>query len=384
MHLHIVHLFIIDFKMIQRIFIFLFFLILCSSILLSLVDLNKKIELTERRATAKKPSSLFEEKFIDKYNKYYLDNFGFRNLAISTYSTMKYNFLKISPYPNQVLIGKDDWLFLGNSKGSIQDEHSGINLLNQRKLKRIKSKILAKKKIVEQNGASFYLFIAPDKYSIYEEKLPDYINEKFINRNLDKLIEHLKPEIDVIDVRQDLIEKKEVNQLYAKGDSHWNDYGAYFAYQKIIRSIGEDFKDLKPLNLESFDIKKVSSKIKTTGDMINVSKNLVDFDIQIRKKGDLSWDRAEDQLIRPKYMAKSAKPYERRYLNQAPQTNLKILIFRDSFFNRLFRFFNEHFAESLYINNIHRFDVKLFKKEKPDIVLYEIIERDMSEYLINF
>ena len=49
--------------------------------------------------------------FHNKFVKYFIDNFGFRNTLIRWNSLLRLKFLKVESFPRSWL-GKDDWLYL--------------------------------------------------------------------------------------------------------------------------------------------------------------------------------------------------------------------------------------------------------------------------------
>ena len=321
--------------------------------------------------------------FIDDFDKYFKDNFGGRNLLVYGYCFFKYKILNSSPYPEDVIIGQDDWLYLGNAKGRIFDEHSGLYLFSKKALNRIKKNIVKNKNWAETKGMKYYLFIAPDKYTVYPEFLPASFSKKLIDRNLDNLIDFLKPEINIIDVRKELQNAKKKEKLYAKADSHWNDYGAFIAYQILINHLKKDFPIIEEARTESnFEIIKSISNHKSTADMINAHRFITDEEIIFRSKTE-KLEKVDRRLPIPDNYNLSKNGYEIRY-KTVDGNKIKILVFRDSFSNRLMKFLSLHFEESIYISNFHKFSKKIIEIEQPDIILHQIVERNLPEALLNY
>ena len=69
--------------------------------------------------------------------------------------------------------------------------------------------------------------------------------------------------------------------------------------------------------------------------------------------------------------------YESRYIGNA--NKFKILVFHDSFFNGMSKFFKESFGETVFVWSDLQFG--LVEKEKPDILIYERVERDIDMLL---
>ena len=83
----------------------------------------------------------------------------------------------------------------------------------------------------------------------------------------------------------------------------------------------------------------------------------------------------------PNFMNHDWKPFPEPVASDCPSGDLRLVMFHDSFGERLRPYLSEHFKRSVYIwqNNL---DGDLFKaivlKEKPDIVIEEIVERMIS------
>ena len=95
---------------IQNIFIGLTLITLTTPSLLTLFDFNS-IENCEKRELNTFPTFSISEKFIDDFESYFDDNFGFRNSLISWGSSIKVNLFKSSVHPQNVKFGKSGWLF---------------------------------------------------------------------------------------------------------------------------------------------------------------------------------------------------------------------------------------------------------------------------------
>ena len=67
--------------------------------------------------------------------------------------------------------------------------------------------------------------------------------------------------------------------------------------------------------------------------------------------------------------------YESRYIKSSQP--LKIIMFGDSFSPFLTKFLKEHFREIVVIWG-YKFDEKIIIDEKPDIVILEIVERNID------
>jgi len=353
----------------------------------SLMGFTANMPNTERRVFAKFPDFQLRwfGEFIDDFDVYFKDNFGGRKLFIKGYCWVKLHIFNTSPYPENVILGKDKWLFLGKSKGGTYEEHLGIRVLNKRQLNRMKTNVIDNKNWAEEKGMKYYLFVAPDKYSIYPEKLPENYSKKHIRHNLDRFIHFMKPDLKVIDIREELLAKKEETLLYGYTDSHWTQYGAYIGYKKVINTLRKDFPGIpttSPINAFRIDTVEIEGH-KEMPFILNADNYFKDYNVTLTRKQKPSFRKVKNKLKLPRGFRFDKKSYEVRYVGKA-KNKLKIVVIRDSFSNRLKKFLPAHFRETVFIGNGHKFNKKILEKEKPDIILHEIVERVFSESLMRY
>ncbi len=305
--------------------------------------------------------------FLRKFKSYYKDNFGLRNTLSNKYLVFKNDILNENPLPNKVVKGKNDFLFLGNSFSNVINESLGFALFTQTELNQIKTNIIARQKWLNQQNIKFYIAVAPNKHVIYKENVPFQFPE--IKTRKQQLLEYLKSEInfEIIDLGKQFKNKKKLNRLYRKYDSHWNDLGAFYAAQTLFKTIQKDF-DINNIKLSDYKIDSIKSiggvskmlnyKSKETRITLtpNFTTNVIDLDI-------------------PKYYSQ-VSIYESRHKNKTKK--YKVLLFRDSFSGALKPFINHTFGESTFIWS-HKFDKALILKEKPDLVIMEYVERYLEK-----
>jgi hypothetical protein len=208
--------------------------------------------------------------------------------------------------------------------------------------------------------------IAPDKHSIYPEFLPDTIRKERPQSQQDQLIEYLGKKaahFQIVDLREPLRRAKSLFPVYYMTDTHWNIYGGYIVYREIMHRLSPHFSDLKPISVEPQDI--------------ILGKNSV-----IRASDDKYGDLAEMLSL-----GGMLSDVTVRYGGDIPiilsTRHRKAVIFHDSFLGEpLFDLLSLHFK---IINREHergKFEYELIEKEKPDVVMLEIVER-FKDTLLN-
>ena len=195
-----------------------------------------------------------------------------------------------------------------------------------------------------------------------------------INDNIslaEQLVSHFtKNNFNLIDLRKELDEAKDSNQLYQKFDTHWNSFGAFIAYQSFCEKSFQQLQ-IKPFKLSDFD---VSYKKVRKGDLVYML-------------GMSEFPYAEDEI--PEFsLIDQSKNYKTIQVDSLPErtvvtvnkncNNEKVaLIFRDSYSKHLIQFFSLHYSKVIYIycTDVEYYDQQIVDKVQPDVVIAFSVER---------
>lgn len=330
---------------------------------------------TENRQLAEKPTVNFNylDAFPARYEKYYNDNFSLRNHLVNLRSLIIGKTFHVSPLRDKVIFGKDNWLFLVKNE---LDTYRGKNILKQYELDKIAKEMANRKDFLEKKNTSFYLVIAPTKYTVYPEFLPDHVDK--INRITitDQVKEVLNSlEINVLDLRDTLINAKNDGLLYYKTDNHWNQLGAFIASKAIIEFIQKDYPNIPDLNLEDYNIKQELKNGGNTAQMIKMQDYFTDVNYILSPKITPAVKLLPDYGYPiPKYF-----PYEKEFelvYQTAADSLPNLLLIRDSFGNSTIPFIRQSFYKSIFIfdNWLYTSNEHIVENEKPDIVVYIVLE----------
>ncbi len=328
--------------------------------------------------------------FTSSFDKYYNDNFGFRNFLIRFNNIYKVFFWKTSPSQNLLnsktafydskyhkeflsiknprsILGKDGWFFSGLD--NTIENYKGMNPYSAEEMFLWRESIKQKQKWLANKGI-YYLFVfVPNKETIYSEYLPDYIRKSPGKTNFEKLIEYIKKDRDInmLDLTEIMLEKKKYHRVYRKTDTHWSGWGIYFAYNSIMTKVSEEFPLLKPIPASEFIFKR---RLVLGGDLVL----MLGLDEIIED---------EDFLLKPKKLRMAYKEQLedfKKYQHGAvrmlsPDKTLpKAVILHDSFTDLLRPFLSEHFSEVVYFP-YKDLTEEIIEKYKPEIVIEEIVER---------
>lgn len=336
---------------------FLFLLILPNLVLIS--GLENKQNNENKNFSAPPDINLKNPKqLIVDYKNYFEENFGLKTTLIKAYLNFKSKILKENPLPNHVVKGEDGWYFLGNDHNDILNDTFGNVPFTNTELNAITDALENTTIYLQSKNIKFYIVVAPNKQTIYQEKLPYQFNTH--TKRLEQLQNHLKNTISLylISLEPRLISEKKQKQLYHKTDSHWNDYGAFLGYTETLDAIKKDI-DITPIQLSEYTLEKKPIDGDITA-MIN--ENIQENSIVLQK-------------IKPSKIDTISPAYTfQHYKNNAK--NLKLLMHSDSFSNAWIPFFNESFGETIYVRT-YSLDKELIESLQPDIIIFEIVERNL-------
>lgn len=319
---------------------------------------------SENRTLAKFPKYGSNEYFSDLV-KWYTDRL-FGKIAISEkyFSLFNSVFADYSFSPNRLSVrGESNWFFLGNYAYSQHSREVTIPL------SKINRKIAFLKDLKNSSSAPFYLVVGPDKHGVYSEFLRPYIYEPGKYRAFDNYKHYLTDNgIDYIDNLDSLLAEKsnlKNNQtLYYTNDTHWNSYGAYVAFNNVMRHIVDNYEPIK----YSFTF---SSNL--TGDL---TRNIVapehDFldDVAVQSTENTN---GLDHINKGNSLVK-------RFENEHTKDNRTVLIMADSYGCAFATFAIDYFKRVILLPRVESEGlsfVEIIKKEKPDIVLYINVERNV-------
>lgn len=308
------------------------------------------------------PLEFNKKRPFEMFDTYYKNNFAFRNILAQQYLNFNANYSKTSSLPDRVVIGKEGWFFLGDFWNDNYSEAIGVAPQDIPRLDATVNRVLDMQKFCDSLGIKFYYFMPPNSHTINAKFLPVVPNHR--QRNMDYIFTALQNKVNCIDVRKELSSENKNFDLYYKTDSHWNSNGAFIGSQKLLRTIQKDFPNIALLDKNNYNI-----SVKDIHQM-DLTKMLKEY------SNDKEYSYKEK--IKPSFkvtMDTVNKVPLRRIINN--KYAYKGIIFRDSFFEHILQFTDNTFKEILYISS-PIFDKQRVLAEKPDFVVFEIVERNST------
>jgi len=353
----------------------LFSIAIFAPLIIGIVKEDKKVSLVEKRTLSTFPKMTWNpndiKKFPKLFDEYYSDHFGFRDWLTKYYKIVKF---RIGDSPSDdVTLGKDGWLFFGSIKKGYAKysdpigDFRNINLYSKNELRVLARNMVSLKAWLKDKGIEYVLVIAPNKHTIYFDKLPNYISKVNVQSSTDQLVRYLEAHttVPVVDLRKTLLENKKYNQLYYKTDTHWNHYAANTAQHEIMLEIEKLYPQL--INPETFNLRE---GIRGGGDLANFM-------------GVSGFKESYPQPI----FKNSCKPIKHPIDAKGIETHsflceggkLNALIFRDSFFTALEPYFARKLKKSTYIWEKLNYPTlkKYLEEESYDIIIEEWVERGL-------
>ena len=351
-------------KISQHIYYSIFIAILIVPILGLFIDLQLYPN-CEKRELAKKPEFKFSKEYINQFEDYFDDHFGFRNLMIHLNGTIRYSMFNSSSKPQKAVIGTEGWFYYTSMSDKILNSYANKNLLSESELN-YKFEIWSKRKalLIDRN-IEYYMSVWPNKPTIYPEFVPFNmsIQKKDTISKIDQIISFLELKnspVELIDVREELFSYKSIKKVYCKHDSHWNDLGAFIAYQKLMTKL-----NMVPYQLSDFDITWEETNKGGLIDVMGLCNSYMITDQQPVLK-------FKDNNISIEHITTDLdNMYCKR--NNSSKSDKRILIFRDSYSSALVQFISLNFREAYFVwSDYHQFVVDMIN---PDIVVVAKVER---------
>ena len=292
--------------------------------------------------------------YTAQINNYFEDHIIWRKQLIDFALQSKHHLLNVKSN-NRAIIGEQDWIFLTSTIVDGLD----VRRTPLQPAEEWADNALAIKKHVERYGGTFVIMVPPNKARLYPEFVPKQINYIQTSRFLDELKPFLEqrniPLVDLLSHLQQYKNQSPETLLYSKTDTHWTHRGALRGYQRTIKELNDLGVELNAVDVP--DLKIINGKL-FSGD-IAVFEGLSNSFYEPL------------EIFRPSRSFNIFSPKK------------KLLVFGDSFSGRLADFWRYSFKEAhCYHHNIIKPNLDLIEQVKADVVILQVIERNLSHPLV--
>lgn len=246
----------------------------------------------------------------------------------------------------QVLLGKNNWLYMKETL----DDFQGNNCYTEEEKQQFLTQLVKHRDAFESMGIEFAIYVAPNKATIYPENMSDTIIKRNEKTRTEDLIAYIREysNIKVIYPKEELILAKELSPVYYTTDTHWNEVGGYVGTQVLLKELF-GYED------------------RFTADMIHVKEEYRPGDLakigNVRNviREDIQYTIMEDDL------------------DLSLKSDKTLYFVGDSFYGSM-RYYVPLYFEKLYYTHYHDYDFIDMYEYKPDIVVWEIVERNKWDY----
>jgi hypothetical protein len=300
------------------------------------------------------------------------DHFGLRASLVRWNAALRLFVLRVSPSP-AVVKGRDGWFFYGDDS-AVQD-YANVEPLTPEALANWRAAVGAATRWLDARGIAYVFTIAPDKHAIYGEEMPLTIARLNERSRADQLFTALEHVGVAVDVRPSLLDAKTRERIYQQTDTHWNNRGAFVAYQRIIAAARARVPRVPPAwtRTDFEPVARIAPGMDLAG-MMGLTRVLHEVDLTLVPR------RARRaHVVEPAGAAPTAEEgYLVTEINDASLP--RAVIFRDSFVSPLVPFLSEHFSRAVYLWQ-NDFDADVVKREHPDVVIQEIVGRHLYSFI---
>jgi hypothetical protein len=353
---------------------------------------DKNYSFSENRNLEKKPSikDIKNNTFTQKFEKYYNDQFAFREEMNKVYkkSEISLNKTKVGNY----YLGNNNWI-LGQFSRLLKENEIGSysNALN--KLSEFSNSL----------GKEVYYVSTPHKTNMLKHLYPNYVaNKENIDINKNKFKASLNKEsINYIDLDEYFLSEfndKEREKIYFKTDHHWNGTGAFEGFKAMINTMNLDLnKDKLNSYFDEYKIKTPKDKnfvgsynqnldmiikeeeypsyVYREGESYEYFNNNGKRDKKIKEKDVIASQRDEKEWDYGGAYMRGASCNMLKIKNKKSLTDKNILLFRDSYEAPMTLMFSDIFREVQIvdprnIDNIEMTYEEIIKSSDSDIVMF--------------
>ena len=194
----------------------------------------------ENRTKAPRPEGVLgifdsESGYAQRYEAFFNDSYGLRDLLIKTKNQLDYWIFKRS---DGVLVGEDGWVFY-------KQLYEKDTLEAEKKLDRLPiffDRLLKWNALLAEQGITLVVVPCPSKTTMYPEHVPHthvrYPQKTAFQRYREFLASH--PEVHSVEVQQILQQLKPRMQIFHKTDFHWTDPAGAVVMKSLLSGLYRD------------------------------------------------------------------------------------------------------------------------------------------------
>lgn len=295
-------------------------------------------------------------KYLEEFSDWFDTRFAFRKGMITLNNTLVAAVLGESA-EEKVILGRDGWLFYAETL----DDYEGTNQMSEREVFSVSRSLYLMQEYCRDRNMKFLFVAAPNKNSLYGEKMPRRYVRTNEASNAERIFKRLSQEnVLYADLFSPMREENKI--LYRRTDSHWTEEGAGFACDIILEALGKNA-------VKYFGGEALPREAR--GDLFEMLYPCRE-------------DRAEESAYTEGFDYEYSSPI-RSYEDNMIRTSCegrsgKLFMFRDSFGNTLHKFMANEFENACFCR-LSPYDLTLADSVGADSVIVEIAERNLDRII---
>ena len=300
------------------------------------------------------------------------DHFGLRSTFVRWYGEAQLFVFGVSPSAS-VIKGRNGWFFYADD--SAVEDYVSEHPLTPEALANWRHALVRAERWLRARNIAYLFLIAPDKHVLYPDEMPSTVVRIGEKSRTDQFYGNLWDTNVLVDVRPALVAARARERIYQKTDTHWNDRGAFVAYQTIVNAARAEVPSIPaPWTRDEFDAVSLDVAGKDLTGMMGLKRVLREQDLRlVPRRPRLA------RVVQPS----GGQPDDEvgRLVTEIPGSTLpRTVIFRDSFASQLAPFLSEHFSRAVYLWQ-NDFDAEVVEREHPDLVIQEIVGRHLHNFI---
>lgn len=266
----------------------------------------------------------------------------------------------------KVVEGRSGRLFLANDDNDALKQFTGERVIEDSTLDRWSKLLQGRYERLRGLEADYFFLVPPDSHAVYPDELPEGVTSA-PERTIDLFVRRMEREHVPVPIIYPLerlrAEEREGRRGYAETDSHWNDFGAFVAYECLMDQV----ERVTPVRRIARSEVVFQQSI-ATGDL--------GYKLDPVRNSEYTWALVRNASARLIYdnQVENRGGFVVTECPAAPPVTC--VLFGDSFSYHMLKFLSESFRK-LILAHTPRVDFDLVERERPAVVLTMVVERHL-------
>lgn len=327
-------------------------------------------ETRQRPAWSWRPSAMV--RYMLDFKRDFNKTHALRSPLIALHARLKLQLFGVSS-SREVTLGKDGWLFFAGQE--IVPDYQRLRPFTDGELAGWGRLLTARRDFLRARGVPFLFYVVPNPQTLYPEHMPDALWRAANPSRMEQLLDYLQAhtDVDVLDLRPALLAAKARETIVYRTDSHWNQPGAFVAYQEIGAWMKRRFPAWRTFAAEDFERVAIPGWHGALGYLLGAPELFEETRVELRPRqpGRVTSD-GEPLPTDEMFDAWFKRP---RVVRESEDGEIASALFlRDSQFAAPAQFLSRHFRRSVLLWT-DVLDPAEVAAERPSVVVQGVAER---------